>query len=309
MATAVRTSSFQTGHQEMIHDAQLDYYGKRLATASAGQNINIFDVSPLKSGGAAIPLASLQGHTGPVWQVAWGHPKFGSLLASCSYDGSVIIWKEAKAGQWSQIHKEASQASVNAVAWAPHTFGRALAIARSDGTVTVLGFAENRWTPLQTWTAHKGGVNGVSWGPEGQSVQQFVTGGCDNLVKLWAFKNNTWEEQRLHGDDSHKEWVRDVSWAPGLGMSTNTIASCSEDKTVKIWKQDGQNGRWYAQTLQFDYKVWRVSWSVSGNILAVSQGDNTVSLWKEAVDGKWRSLTSIQDQPAQNDSNNAPAPF
>jgi len=29
-------------------------------------------------------------------------------------------------------------------------------------------------------------------------------------------------------------------------------------------------------------QVWRVSWSVMGNILAVSQGDQKVSLWKEA---------------------------
>jgi len=33
-------------------------------------------------------------HSGPVWQVAWAHPKFGHILASRSYDGKVIIWKE-----------------------------------------------------------------------------------------------------------------------------------------------------------------------------------------------------------------------
>lgn len=47
-------------------------------------------------------------HTGPVWQVAWAHPKFGQILASCSYDGKVIIWKEQQgqgpgAGGWSKI--------------------------------------------------------------------------------------------------------------------------------------------------------------------------------------------------------------
>jgi protein transport protein SEC13 len=44
-------------------------------------------------------------HSGPVWQVAWAHPKFGHILASCSYDGKVIIWKEqqpASAG-WAKI--------------------------------------------------------------------------------------------------------------------------------------------------------------------------------------------------------------
>lgn len=29
--------------------------------------------------------------------MAWAHPKFGSILASCSYDGKVIIWKEEAA--------------------------------------------------------------------------------------------------------------------------------------------------------------------------------------------------------------------
>ena len=36
-------------------------------------------------------------HEGPVWQIAWAHPKFGSILASCSYDGTVIIWQEDSA--------------------------------------------------------------------------------------------------------------------------------------------------------------------------------------------------------------------
>lgn len=33
-------------------------------------------------------------HEGPVWQVAWANPKFGPILASSSYDGKVIIWKD-----------------------------------------------------------------------------------------------------------------------------------------------------------------------------------------------------------------------
>ena len=40
-------------------------------------------------------LVSFFSHEGPVWQVAWAHPMFGNLLASCSYDRRVIVWKEA----------------------------------------------------------------------------------------------------------------------------------------------------------------------------------------------------------------------
>ena len=41
-------------------------------------------------------------HDAPVWQVAWAHPKFGSILASCSYDGRVFIWKEQN-NTWTRI--------------------------------------------------------------------------------------------------------------------------------------------------------------------------------------------------------------
>lgn len=79
----------------MIHDAQLDYYGKRLATCSSDRTIKVFDVVDGQQSG--VPQ-TLTGHQGPVWQVAWAHPSFGPILASCSYDGKVIIWKDNAAG-------------------------------------------------------------------------------------------------------------------------------------------------------------------------------------------------------------------
>jgi hypothetical protein len=38
-----------------------------------------------------------------VWQIDWAHPKFGVILASCSYDAKVIIWKDHGAGSWKKI--------------------------------------------------------------------------------------------------------------------------------------------------------------------------------------------------------------
>lgn len=54
-------------------------------------------------------------HTGPVWQIAWAHPKFGHIIASCSYDGKVIIWKEQTgqtgAGSWLKINEHTLHAA------------------------------------------------------------------------------------------------------------------------------------------------------------------------------------------------------
>lgn len=46
-------------------------------------------------------------HDGPVWQVAWAHPKFGGILASCSYDGKAIIYREEQPNNWVQLHNHA----------------------------------------------------------------------------------------------------------------------------------------------------------------------------------------------------------
>ena len=69
----------------------------------------------------------------PVWQVAWAHPKFGVLLASCSYDGKVIIHRESQPGVWNPIHEQAwHKSSVNSIAWAPHEYGLILGCASAD---------------------------------------------------------------------------------------------------------------------------------------------------------------------------------
>ena len=93
--------SFDTGHTDLIHDVAFDFYGKRVATCSSDHLIKITDAD---DGGAetAAPV-TLKGHQGPVFQVAWAHPQFGTLLASCGYDKRVIVFREAAPGNWVQV--------------------------------------------------------------------------------------------------------------------------------------------------------------------------------------------------------------
>jgi protein transport protein SEC13 len=41
--------------------------------------------------------------------------------------------------------------------------------------------------------------------------------------------------------------------------------------------------------------VWRVSWSPCGNLLAVSCGDNKVTVWKENMDGQWSLVGDVTE--------------
>ena len=105
------SSNYDTAHTDAIHDIQADYYGKRLASCSSDCTIIIHTIdntpssnsNPSTHSSTASPsssslraVATLRGHQAPVWQVAWSHPRWdGGLLASCSFDGKVIIWKES----------------------------------------------------------------------------------------------------------------------------------------------------------------------------------------------------------------------
>jgi len=275
----------ETGHEDMIHDAQMDFYGTRLATCSSDRTVRVFEVKE----GEQTLVASLQEHQGPVWQVAWAHPQFGRLLASCGYDRKVIVWQQDEA-QWRSIYTYSDHtSSVNSVCWAPAEHGLMLACASSDGAVSVLSYSsEHQWTAAKIPNAHNIGCNAVSWAPAGAGPgPRMVTGGCDSYVKLWAWRGGEWAEAaKLEG---HSDWVRDVAWAAGRG-GEGVIASCSQDGRVLIWA--AHNGVFRATELPaFPDVVWHVSWSVTGQVLAVSGGDNSVSLWQESLDGKWMCLS------------------
>lgn len=323
-------STVDTGHEDMIHDAQMDYYGIRLATCSSDRTVRIFEVSRSdSSSGGQMHLADLHGHEGPVWQVAWAHPRFGSILASCSFDRKVIIWSESSpsalgSSGWGRLYELANHdSSVNSVCWAPQEYGLVLAAGASDGAISVLslvsswdagtasGAASGSWEVEKIANAHTIGCNAVTWAPYSTSgIKRFASGGCDNTVKIWRFEDaaggaggtgsgtGRWiEEARL---DGHTDWVRDVAWAPALshGGQRSVVASCSQDRRVIIWTSNNSEGgagsQWSPKELHtFDDVVWHVSWSISGNMLAVSGGDNKVSLWKETLEGNWVRVSDV----------------
>ncbi|KAG7202633.1 hypothetical protein KM043_009813 [Ampulex compressa] len=243
-------NTVDTGHEDMIHDAEMDYYGLSLT-------------------------AELKGHVGPVWQVAWAHPKFGNVLASCSYDRKVIIWKEL--GEWTKIYEYTGHdSSANSVAWAPHEFGLILTCGSSDGSVSILTNNGDTWDTQKIINAHTIGCNAISWSPaiepsfdanaaqqRSNPVMRFATGGCDNLVKIWKEEGDRFREEKKL--EAHSDWVRDVAWAPAVGPSRAALASCSQDRRVVVWTSD-------------DY---------------ISGGDNKVSLWRENTEGQWACISEL----------------
>ncbi len=215
-------------------------------------------------------LSQLIGHEGPVWQVTWAHPKFGSLLASCSLDHKVIVWKETQEAQWVQVGGPSMRrvyngkrgkrdhvrccppvqaycspvhtASVNGVAFAPHELGLMLAAASSDGTISVLTYQSG-----QGWGSSK--VN--------QSLAQLRShllndGDCPCMptrpkMPLLDVTSAAMPDSPMcvQIPNAHPLGVTAVSWAPaapagsliaakGPGQPESRFASSGADNIVKV---------------------------------------------------------------------------
>lgn len=261
--------------------------------------------------------------------IAWAPHELGPILACASSDGKISVLSFNGACQ--TIYKPLPPLSFRGL-----NMTRLLLTTKptDDGTWDASLFA-----------AHNIGVNAVSWAPaiapasliapannanaannaQPVYIKKFATGGCDNLVKIWSFNeaSKTWTvEETLEG--GHTDWVRDVAFAPGVGLPRTYLASAGQDKTVIIWTQDGPGQAWNKKVLnpapylsssapagpsnpaggaagattqpqegKFPDVVWKVSWSVTGNVLAVSAGDGKVSLWKENLKGEFECVSEI----------------
>ncbi|XP_073994204.1 nuclear pore and COPII coat complex component secretory 13 isoform X2 [Rhodnius prolixus] len=303
-------SVVDTSHDDVIHDAAVDFYGSQLATCSSDNVVKIFNVK----GNTYSHVADLKGHFAAVWQVSWAHPKFGNILASCSYDKRVIVWKENR--EWTKMHDYKNHdGSVNCVSFGPPECGLTFACGSADGSMSVVTFRteHNAWETRRIVAAHKLGVNALSWAPyvslipmfskaghSSKSFKRIVSAGCDCLIKIWVEVNGIWEE--MVQLPNHSDWIRDVAWAPSTSIPCAQIASACQDKKVIIWSSV-DDIKWIPYELpSFEDVVWSVSWSPTGNILAVSEGNNKVTVWKKTCAGDWTCVSEVAGDVMPNKS-------
>ena len=284
-------SRFDTQHDGMIYDAKFDYYGKRLATCSADGTIKVF----LHSDNQKAQLASMLNHQGAALSISWSHPIFGSLLASSGFEGKILIWQEASPNTWTVIYEcTQHEAPVNCISWSPWELGLILLAACFDGHISLIHKRED-WVAVKFF-AHEVGVCSVSWGPVmsmTQATKRFVSGGADHKVKVWTEVENRFVPEEL---EMHSAAVRSVDWRPIINANREILVSCSEEGNVLIWLKAAGCGFWRGfEAVRVKVPIWKVSWNITGNVIAASCGDNVTRLIKETAEGTWEVFMQINE--------------
>ena len=88
----------------------------------------------------------LGSHNGARWKVKWAHPDQGNIIATCSYDKTIIIWEERKqkdnssntnkSNVWCQrLTIQGKNESVEDIKFAPKFKGLILEAAFENGKV------------------------------------------------------------------------------------------------------------------------------------------------------------------------------
>ncbi|XP_071958701.1 nucleoporin SEH1-like [Antedon mediterranea] len=316
--------SISAEHKDLIHDVAFDFYGKRMATCSSDQSLKVWD---LGEDGEWQCTANWRSHGGSVWRVTWCHPEFGQVLASCSFDRTTAIWEEivgdSTSKQKSQGHwvKRTtfvdSRTSITDVKFAPKHLGLQVATCSTDGIVRF--YEASDVMNLTVWSSVQEEINTkmskcscISWNPSRIHSPMVAVGSNDpnpsggGKVLLFEYSQSERKWNKVETLMTITEGVHDVAFAPNLGRSYHTLAVASKDVKITTLKplrsehtgtMPGPTRLEMCQSGLLDHQnrqVWRISWNITGTILASSSDDGLVRLWKANYLENWKCIQTLK---------------
>jgi WD40 repeat protein len=102
------------------------------------------------------------------------------------------------------------------------------------------------WNCISQKDVSSVGCSSVCWNPSILDPQTLVVG-ChydqrkDNksdLIQIYAYSDQKKEYTYMTNLTGHSDTVTDCQWAPQFGRSFHMIASCSLDRSLRIWRID-----------------------------------------------------------------------
>lgn len=245
-----------------------------------------------------------------MWRVTWAHPEFGQVLATCSFDRTAMIWEETVAEKtapgmppvrrWvKRTNLVDARTSVTDVKFAPKNQGLLLATCSTDGMIRIYEAPDimnlSQWS-LQHEIGCKLPLSCLSWN---QSMFRLhapmIAAGSDDSssptqgkVFLFEASENARRWSKVDTISVITDPVHDISFAPHVGRSFHVLAVASKDVQIfhlrPVPEANGTTGRLEIQNAGTfnDHRcaVWRVTWNVTGTMLASTGDDGWVRLWK-----------------------------
>ncbi|XP_072020781.1 WD repeat, SAM and U-box domain-containing protein 1-like [Amphiura filiformis] len=251
-----------------------------LASCSGDKTVRLFNLDDFKE----LSFSPLLGHT---YYVHWCcFSPFGTMLASCSTDGKIILWN-TRNGETVAVLEHPSKGIIRICAFSPDS-----SLLLSGGTDNCLCLWDvNTKTLIRQFEGHQNTVAACTFTPDNNYV---ISGSSDGDLRIWDA--NYGQNKCLYLDSECNDLgVSALVISPTYGSANPNyipdaishkrhflLATCGADNLVKVWDLNvfpEVNTRLRCKMTGHTAKVMSVAFSIDGSLLASGAGDSLVIVW------------------------------
>ena len=276
-------SSGQPGRTIQYADSQVNRLeltpDKQFVAAAGNPHVRLFEVATANPS----PVTSYDGHTSNVTAV--GFQRDGKWLYTGSEDGTIKIWDLRAPGCQREY---ACSAPVNTVVLHPNQ-GELLS-GDQNGNVRVWDLTANACS-RELVPDGEVAVRSLAVTPDAQLVCGANNKGACFIWRLGDEDCSRFDPlQRL---EAHRTYVLRALFSP----DSKTLATCSADHTVKLWRQgprkDKEAGEFRLERTLSGHQrwVWDAAFSTDSNYLVSASSDHIARLWDLASGDLIRQYT------------------
>jgi WD40 repeat protein len=193
------------------------------------------------------------------------------------------------------IYEQSESSLINCISFSPWELGLKLLAGLEDGSVLLISY-KTSWSS-EKFQGHSCSITSLAWGSplslqtsSQEATFRFILGTSDGKLKVCTQFEASLESEVL---EKHTGCITDVAWNPSMSSSKEIFASAAE-RVVIIWVKYLDDRCWKAKDiLSFPGPVWKISWNILGNSLAISAADNYTRVVKENNEENWKVFQQI----------------
>lgn len=301
--------------ESYVHCLAYNFFGNRLAICFADANIQVCEIVNNTWTGTCRWNSN---HSGAINKVRWANPEFGSILATCSFDKTVIIFEENPIEKsWKKISQLVeSREPIEDIQFSPVHLPMQLAVCSSNGEIRIYEPTSavnlKSWNNTYLFTASALGSNVLAWNPSNLNSPMLLIGNNDmakaqekfckafenevESLQMWGLSDDGKQWEKIFvPSNGHEKTVVEISWAQLMGRSRHIVASASSDGVIIIWRIDGKGHMEIEETLlEPSNRVYSLGWDLMGTMLSSTGASNMLIIWKKTVQGNWVIMQEVK---------------